>query len=484
MREIGMKEQKRASKKVNPFVWVLLALLIVASGAYGYSFWQKQQQNAAAGQAAPTYQTTTIRRGDLSNTISGSGSIVSSNTIDLGFATNGAIGQLNVQVGDSVKKGQVLAVLDGFEQLKLDVSNKAFAIESAQKALDDLKTGADKNLAQAFADQAAAQSAYEQAVKNVHKKGDPRCDKNTTETYYYQYLDWQAQVNTWEGHLADPNTGYGRDFILEKLVPLRKSRDIAQANYTYCQGYTDQEIQTSQANLQVAAENMHLAQANYTLLKLNNGIDPNTLKIDQAMLDNAQLQLTQAQNNLQGATITAPIDGTVTMVNGTVGQKPSKTAVISLADLHHPQVQVNIDETDLTNFAVGCPAEVTFPSLPGQTFPGVVSQVSPQLATTQNVTSAQGLVDLKNNVPADQPLLLGLNASVNVTCQQAKNVIQAPVPAIYEPAGQPAYVYILNILGQPEKRQVTIGLQTSSFAEIRSGLNAGDRVITTPIKGQ
>jgi hypothetical protein len=42
------------------------------------------------------------------------------------------------------------------------------------------------------------------------------------------------------------------------------------------------------------------------------------------------------------------------------------------------------------------------------------------------------------------------------------------------------YVYVLNAQGQPEKRTVEVGLQTSASAEIRSGLNEGERVITNP----
>ncbi len=76
--------------------------------------------------------------------------------------------------------------------------------------------------------------------------------------------------------------------------------------------------------------------------------------------------------------------------------------------------------------------------------------------------------------------LIGSTASVTVTCQSAQNVLEVPIQALYQPAGQSSYVYVLNQQGQPEKRVVQVGLQTNAFAEIRSGLNAGDRVITTP----
>jgi multidrug efflux pump subunit AcrA (membrane-fusion protein) len=143
---------------------------------------------------------------------------------------------------------------------------------------------------------------------------------------------------------------------------------------------------------------------------------------------------------------------------------------------------VSIDETDLGGFAAGCPAQVTFTALPGKTFSGSVAQVMPVLVTANNVSSAQGLVALGGkNLPSAPALPIGMNASVTITCSQASNVLLAPAQAVYHLAGQPEYVYVLNAQGKPEKRPVVVGQTTATVAEIRSGLQAGEEVITTPI---
>jgi multidrug efflux pump subunit AcrA (membrane-fusion protein) len=146
-------------------------------------------------------------------------------------------------------------------------------------------------------------------------------------------------------------------------------------------------------------------------------------------------------------------------------------------------VQVFIDETDLQNFAAGCSAEVTFDSLTGETFSGVITQVSPILVSYNGSSMVQGLVELQEKqVPSGKTLSVGMTASVEVTCRQAKNALVLPSQALYEPDGEPAYVYILTDQGQPEKREVVLGLKTIASAEITDGLSEGERIITSQVE--
>jgi HlyD family secretion protein len=438
-----------------------------------------------ATQSASAFQTAVVRRGDISVQVSGTGTLVPARTLDLGFASAGKIARLSVQVGDPVKPGQVLAVLDNLVQLKAAVDTSQLAVKTAQQALDDLRAGAAVRLAQAEVDHAAAQKALAQAQANLHSAGDPTCSVNMTEDNYFKYLYAQEAVARWENYLADGNTGYSQLYIQQKLNGLRYTRDMALANWNFCQGYSADQAQVSQVTLHAAQATLQKANATLKTLSDNAGVDPAALVLDQAALKSAQMQLVLAQNNYKNATLTAPMAGIVTAVNGSVGQAAGAGAVIRLAALDRPQVQVNVDETDAANFGVGCPAAVTFSAMPDQVLAGTVVQVAPALVTVQNVAQVQGLIDLQPGTAlGGAPLPAGLAASVSVTCQQAQNVLQVPVQALVEPAGQPAYVYILNASGQPEKRTVAVGARSSAFVEIRSGLKGGEQVITTPIQGQ
>ncbi len=95
----------------------------------------------------------------------------------------------------------------------------------------------------------------------------------------------------------------------------------------------------------------------------------------------------------------------------------------------------------------------------------------------------QGLVDLeKKKMASGKPLSVGLTASVEVTCKQARNALVVPAQALYEPAGQSAYVYVLNGQGEPEKRNVMVGLKTVASAQITSGLSEGEKIVTSEVK--
>ncbi len=471
--------------------FLLSALALVVIAVIAFFVWTKVQAGEITiGQAAATptgaaaaYKTTTVRRSDLSVVVSGTGTVITAQSVDLVFSVEETVSTLNVEPGDMVKQGQVLATLGDTETLKQTILDQTLAVQVAQRELDDLQNNSAGALAQAMADQAAAQQAYADAQANAHEKGDARCMPGKTQEYYFEYLYAQKDVDLWEGRLNDPETGYGRDYILQNLTPLRKKRNQAYANYTYCQGYTDQEIASSQADLQLAKAKLEQAKAKYEKLQASSGVDATVVEIAQAALDNAKLQLAKAQSQLAGTTITAPMNGTVTRVNGKVGDTVSTGTFITVADLEQPQVRVNIDETDLENFAVGCAADVTFDSFLGETFPGTVIQVSPVLVTVNSVSMAQGLIDLqKEQSAAGKKLSVGLTASVEVTCKQARNALIAPAQALYEPDGQAAYVYVLNAQGQPEKREVVIGLRTVASAEITSGLLEGEKIITSQIE--
>ena len=189
-------------------------------------------------------------------------------------------------------------------------------MQAAQKAVDDLQSQGSSLMFQAQSDLAAAEETYAEAQKNLHQAGDSRCSKAKTESYYWQYFEAQKEASVWQGYLDDGRTGYGKDYILEHLNPLKEKRDNAYSNWKYCEGYTSEEAETSQAAYQLAKAKMDQANVVYENLKANSGVDPSALAVAQAALKNANLQLTIAQKELAGATITAPMDGVVTALNG------------------------------------------------------------------------------------------------------------------------------------------------------------------------
>ncbi len=468
----------RSKSLSGKWLWAALAaIVLLAGGAGGYLFWRSRSNPVSAVPASP-YQTSRVNRGNLVRSASGSGTLVAGSQTELSFPVAGVVDQVTVSVGDKVTAGQVLASLADLDQLKLAVETQKIALNTAQKSLDELSKNADLNLAQAALTLADAQTALSEAQNNLLSKGQERCNDTLTSKYYYQYLDAQKNLDIWQGELKGESK-YGRDFILEHVNSYKKQRDYAYANWSYCNAYTDQEIAESQSALQLAKANMGAAEINLAKLKENNGIDPLAVALAQAKVSSAQTDLALAESNLSGAVIHAPSDGTVLSIAGSAGDQVGTDPFIVLADLEHPAIQLTVDETDLQNIAVGCTVSVTFDSIPGRTFQGDVSEVTPQLVSAGNTSAIQALVPL---APAalgkPESLPIGLNASAEVTCGEANNVLLIPVEALHKLGDGTTAVYVLGANGTPEQRLVETGMQDYTQVEIRSGLQAGELVIT------
>lgn len=90
----------------RPTIWGSIAIVLaVAAG-----LWYWQWRNAA--NAAPTYTTQAVSRGNLTLTVAANGTIQPTRSISIGSELSGTVLKVNVDVNDTIKKGQVLVVLD------------------------------------------------------------------------------------------------------------------------------------------------------------------------------------------------------------------------------------------------------------------------------------------------------------------------------------------------------------------------------------
>ncbi len=114
------------------------------------AFIQYQSTRKIKAEATQTIKTAEVTKGDLTTEISGTGKIVAPNAIDLVFSTTGKVAELNVNPGNLVEEGDVLAKLDRIASLELNVKNAKLALTKAQQALDDLETNKEITLANAL----------------------------------------------------------------------------------------------------------------------------------------------------------------------------------------------------------------------------------------------------------------------------------------------------------------------------------------------
>jgi RND family efflux transporter MFP subunit len=217
---------------------------------------------------------------------------------------------------------------------------------------------------------------------------------------------------------------------------------------------------------------------------LDNASGTTAIRQAKLALYQAQSQLAQAESQqrdieaqLAGATLVAPIDGIVSAVNVSPGvDAPSGDAIV--VDAVTYQVTADVVESDITKISVAQPATVSIDAI-GSDVDGTVAAIAPAASSTSGgngttVVSYAVTVTL-TNPPAT--LKSGMTADITITTASATNVLTVPAAALLGTPGNYS-VRVLGVDGQPQVKPVDVGLVTSSLAEIKSGLDQGEAVVT------
>lgn len=203
-----------------------------------------------------------------------------------------------------------------------------------------------------------------------------------------------------------------------------------------------------------------------------------------------QLALQQAQDNLAATTLTAPGDGTITSVTGSVGQKvgsgntssssttsssttsTTSSGFVVVTDLKNLVLHANVSESDVSKLKADQAATVTVNAMQTQPIQAKVTQVDLTPTTSNNVVQ-YGVTLTLTEPPAG--LRPGQSASVEVTVASATNVLAVPAAAVQTVNGASSVQVMEN--GAETRKTVEIGVRGDQYVEIKSGLSAGEEVV-------
>jgi HlyD family secretion protein len=441
-------------------VLAIVALLVAGGGwYYYYQYLPAQRTNGEE-----TIQTATVRRGSIVLLASGTGTLVPAAEVSLGFGTSGDLIDLTVQVGDQVEAGDVLARLDETDA-QSQVTQAEMNLRLAELQLAQLTSAPDAS------EVAAAQfqlTSAQEALKDLLNSPSPeeitiaQADLATTEKELQQTQSAYDQIAWRPGAAA---TSQALD-----LWTAAATYDKAKANYDLAvAGPTEEEIATAQANV---------AQAQSNLDSLLAGASPEEVEAAQLDVAQARLDLASAQSQLEDTVLRAPFAGTVTAVEAELGEMVSTSAIITLADLSEPLLEIYLDETDLELVALGYEVEVIFDALPDQTFTAQVVRIEPTLSTVENVPTVVAFASIEDEQSHNPWLLpIGSNASVDVIADRAGNVLLVPIETLHEFSPSNYAVFVVAD-GELQVRPVEVGLMDYAYAEIVSGLEQGEQVST------
>ena len=230
-------------------------------------------------------------------------------------------------------------------------------------------------------------------------------------------------------------------------------------------GLSLQQLNEVRARVEIAKSQYNLGKSQLEAHQRGEG----QLEILAAQVKQAEVGLEMARLNYKNAVITAPVAGTVSLVNAEPGNFASPgMPVITLITGAAKQVVARLTEQSVLKVSVGMNVNIEVPVL-DRIFVGEIKEVSPAVATGTK------FYIVKVELSKDANVMPGMFARLQLTQNEATNVVLLPRTAILENEGR-HYAFILKD-GKAVSRDLVLGLTDETFAEIKAGITAGDVVV-------
>lgn len=243
----------------------------------------------------------------------------------------------------------------------------------------------------------------------------------------------------------------------------------------------DAERDIANAEASVESKKLSLEQARRDYEELLAPLSASELASAKSKLTNSSVSLQKAQNELEEATITSPIDGQVVELNYKTGDiiVDNDDPVAVILNPETLFVEVAAEEADVSKLVVGQKAVATFDALDGVELEGEISFISLTSNTSNNgiVTyEVRVLINNPNSASSEQAsgqqIREGMTASIEFVAQEVKDVLTVPVASVRNVQGSPSVQ-----LQSGEWRTVTTAFTDGKYVEVISGLAAGDLIV-------
>ena len=427
--------------------WVVLAVVLIIALVIVVRIRNNRQNltETLAGLETEPYQ-----RQNLNASIYGTGTVESAQTAALTWSASGIVGDVNVVLGQSVKKDDILLALDP-ASVSADILQAQVDVINAQNNLDDLNTNWEADLAQAKLDLLNAQAdlddlSTERKIMNYQRCSDERIEDleddldQAQKTYdFFQNSDTLKAVNT------------------------------AQANLDYCWAdFTESEIAEAELKVELAEAKVADLQAQVDLLA--DGPDPERVTV-------LETQLAIAQSRLDSMQIEAPFDGVVTVLSVQAGDViKTGSQALQLDDLSNLFLDVQISEVDIPQVEVGQIAGLVFDAYYEETFKGEVVEISPVGSSVQGVVEYSVRIKLEDG---DGQIKPGMTASVNIIFDEKADTLVVPNNAIVTMDGQE------NVFVKRNGTYVAVPVILGSYSEyysevVDADIDEGELIVLNP----
>lgn|GEM_PF-331077 len=420
--------------KRTVWVWVIVAGIVLAAG-FVVSRGATPKSSAPASQPAsrrpvPVVVVGHAQRVPLARTLQLTASISSLAQSVIFPKASGYLLAVTVRPGDPVRQGQVLALID-HAQLDAQVAQQQASLTAAESAV----LTAQAQVAAARAQRVNAEAGVASARATVVKA--------------------QAQ-------LADMQSTYNR------TAELAKQGAIAQQNLDDARA----QVVSAQATLDASRAQVGQAVAQVDAAREQEAAAASQVRTQQALAGNAAAVLESARVQLQYATITAPFSGVVVsrqLDPGAYVAPGTSTSIMTIADLDHLDVVLNVGSPDLPMIHPGDPVQILIDAYPGRVFTGVVNRIAGGVDPTTRTVQVE--VDIANPQRLLRP---GMYATTRLSAG-VRQALVVPLSAV-QTLGTQHYVWVVGD-GKVSQQYVDVGQATGESVEITGGLQPTDTII-------
>lgn len=458
---------------------ILTAVCAASCSLLPGSLMSGQTQDAEVQQAQEIL--VPVTRGTLVSKLSYVGNLQYSQSADVNWKTGGVIDKVYVQVGDQVKKGDILAVL-ATDSLNSSVILAEKTMIDQQEKLEDVKDSASGRM-QAYVNLNAKESALIKAKLDQEALYYPRATRDEMErawdkyalahlnfNYAKQDYDYLVSIGEpfegfeepreirfgWMSFISGGDSRSGRERKFEEYVSAYKTLVSAYETYVWTSG------QPTATDYAVAEGNVEVAQMEYDKA-LEEYLSYNDLPREKDV-NAVEISLKNAETIYEQRYIKAPFDGTVTALNAVEGYYVTKgAAALHLDDRSRIFIPVSIPELDFSSVRNNTEVGIVLDALPGKTSRGHIYSIADVSAASGSTSVFSAVVEIDD---PDKQMLAGMTAEISLDGSVKNNVLLIPNSAITYTDGKP-YVTV----AEDEERQtveIRLGEVSGNISEVNS----------------
>ena len=487
--------------------WLVPLVVVAAAGAV----FLIGGGNKAASRDV-TYAETTPVRQDVSNSLSGTGTLNPANTYTVKSLVDGKILTGGFEEGDKVEEGDVLYTIDSSDA-STNLEKASIALQQAQRSYD--KT-VDRQYVRAEVDGTVSSlkvakgdevtSGQEVAVIRDSSKMllnllFPAADAANFSVGQSADVVLDGTFETLKGTITavtgtdELSTGN----LLVRTVTIRVNNagglTTAQAATASVNGvssiasatfaYQAERTLTAQASGTVSAINVQEGGAvskGDIIIELTGDELTESIQSASESLRSAEISMQNQQDNMSNYTITSPISGTIIEKDAKQGDAlTSGSTLCVIYDLSYLEMVINVDELQIGALSVGQKVQLTADAVTDKTYVGTVTRVSMKGSSSGGTTTYPITIRIDNT----DGLRPGMNANAEIVVAEAGNALVVPNAAVIRGGyvlvskKSPSAANAVEDMDAPEGYvyvKVETGVSDDSYTEIKSGLQEDDTV--------